>query len=178
MNILTIMSFLDKYKIPVFIVAMLVSLFILIQHVGVLKDQVEQRDAQIVLLKDKHKTYIEQQKQLIAEQKKQAKQQERIWNDKVAKAKEDYNVKIKTLKTDNVVLERNANSLSKQLAESRKQLSTATNDSIRSYTATLTNVFEQCVKEYRDVAKRADEHAIEANTLKDSIPAQQPQQQP
>jgi hypothetical protein len=51
------------------------------------------------------------------------------------------------------------------LAASRTTFADSTHASLAAYADTLSVVFEQCTKEYSDVAAKADGHAADANTL-------------
>jgi hypothetical protein len=51
------------------------------------------------------------------------------------------------------------------LAASRTTFADSTHASLAAYTDTLSVVFEQCTKEYSDVAAKADGHSADANTL-------------
>jgi hypothetical protein len=55
--------------------------------------------------------------------------------------------------------------LQSDLAASRVSLSNATHASLVEYTNTLTVVFEQCTREYTEVARRADQHAADSELL-------------
>lgn len=52
----------------------------------------------------------------------------------------------------------------------RTALSTATCSSTRDYSSTLTTVFGECTSALADMAKKADGHALDSRTLKDSWP--------
>jgi septal ring factor EnvC (AmiA/AmiB activator) len=51
------------------------------------------------------------------------------------------------------------------LAASRTTFADSTHASLAAYADTLSVVFEQCTKEYSDVAAKADGHSADANTL-------------
>jgi hypothetical protein len=51
------------------------------------------------------------------------------------------------------------------LAASRTTFADSTHTSLAAYADTLSVVFEQCTKEYSDVAAKADGHATDASTL-------------
>lgn len=55
--------------------------------------------------------------------------------------------------------------LRKQLQASNSRLAQATNTSLVNYTSTLSDVFEQCVREYTEVAAKADGHTVDLRTL-------------
>jgi hypothetical protein len=51
------------------------------------------------------------------------------------------------------------------LAASRTTFADSSHTSLAAYTSTLSVVFEQCTKEYSDVAAKADGHALDTTTL-------------
>ena len=57
--------------------------------------------------------------------------------------------------------------LRNELQASRAELAQSTPASVVDYAATLTTVFDQCVREYLDLAAKADGHALDAQTLRD-----------
>jgi F0F1-type ATP synthase membrane subunit b/b' len=108
-----------------------------------------------------------------------------------AKAEEDYRAKEHQWQTqkDEAINEANqraqqnaiaansarsaANSLRDQLASARSDLSRATEQAARNYAATLSDVFGQCVEEYRGLAEKADGAISDIRTLEDSWPIKQ-----
>lgn len=58
--------------------------------------------------------------------------------------------------------------LRKQLQSSRADLAKATTSSLVDYTSTLSDVFEQCTREYTELAEKADGHTIDIKTLLNS----------
>ena len=75
----------------------------------------------------------------------------------------------------NKLAQRNANAavtaraerdrLQSELTTSRLSLPNATNASLVEYTSTLSNVFEQCTREYTEMARTADQHATDSELL-------------
>ncbi|EIM39970.1 hypothetical protein HADU_03898 [Acinetobacter sp. HA] len=63
-----------------------------------------------------------------------------------------------------------ANGLSKQLSEANKRLSTASKETIIEYTVINSELLEACTAEYRDMAEKADGHAIDAMRFSESWP--------
>lgn len=55
--------------------------------------------------------------------------------------------------------------LRNELSASRAALTNSTPASVIDYADTLTVVFDQCVREYLDMAEKADGHALDAQTL-------------
>ena len=132
--------------------------------------QVNQLSGQIKTLKQQHADYVTQQ-QLAAEKAKvQAAQQEKIWAEQITKAEQNYNVKIKQVQSDAIAAQSSANSLSKQLNEANKRLSTASRETSNEYCATLGNVFERSIEEYTKMARYADEHRANEERLSDAWP--------
>ena len=58
--------------------------------------------------------------------------------------------------------------LRQQLQSSRADLAKATTSSLVDYTSTLSDVFEQCTREYTELAEKADGHTIDIKTLLNS----------
>lgn len=65
---------------------------------------------------------------------------------------------------------RAAVSLRDELAAARASLSSATVDAARNYAATLSDVFGQCVDEYRGLAEKATGHASDSLTYQNAWP--------
>jgi hypothetical protein len=82
-------------------------------------------------------------------------------DDAVAKAQAQ--AKSNAAAADAARLERDG--LRDELAASRTTFADATHSSLAAYTDTLSVVFEQCTKEYSDVAAKADGHAADTSTL-------------
>jgi len=64
--------------------------------------------------------------------------------------------------------------LRNQLEVASNSMSTASCDSIRNYTTTLNNVFGECSAALTDLARQADEHAIDALMLQEAWPIPKP----
>jgi hypothetical protein len=60
---------------------------------------------------------------------------------------------------------RERDGLRDDLAASRTTFADSTHTSLAAYASTLSVVFEQCTKEYSDVAAKADGHAADTSTL-------------
>lgn len=139
---------------------LLICLFIQNHQAAEIKDQ-----------KQQHADYITQQKLAVEKAKIQAAQNERRWAEQITQAEQNYNVKIKQIQSDATAAQSATNSLSKQLASAKQRLSTATKQTSDQYTATLSDVFEQCVDKYREVAQRADEHRANEEKLSEAWPS-------
>lgn len=65
-----------------------------------------------------------------------------------------------------------ADGLRADLASTRSKLSNAPVDAVRVYASALSDVFDQCVRKYQDVAQDADRAISDLQTLKDAWPKQ------
>ena len=104
----------------------------------------------------------------IAKAKADAAVKEKQWSDQLLKAEQNYNAKIKQIQTDADSATASANSLSKQLKIANERMSTASRETIIEYTNTNSDILENCITEYRAVAKAADGHAADARRLSES----------
>lgn len=138
---------------------LLICLFIQNHQAAEIKDQ-----------KQQHADYITQQQLATERAKVQAAQQEKVWSEKITKAEQNYNAKIKQIRSDATAAQSSANSLSKQLNEANKRLSAASRETSDEYCATLGNVFERSIEEYTKMARYADEHRANEERLSDAWP--------
>lgn len=138
---------------------LLICLFIQNHQAAEIKDQ-----------KQLHADYVAAQELAIAKAKADTAIQEKIWSEKIIKAEQNYNVKIKQIQSDAIAAQSAANSLSKKLNEANKRLSTASRETSNEYCATLGNVFERSIEEYTKMARYADEHAADAERLSNAWP--------
>lgn len=104
----------------------------------------------------------------IAQAKADAINKEKQWSDQLLKAEQNYNAKIKQIKSDADLAQSNADSLSKQLKIANSNMSSASRETIIEYTNTNSDILENCITEYRAVAKAADGHAADARRLSES----------
>ncbi|ENV34573.1 hypothetical protein [Acinetobacter gerneri] len=104
----------------------------------------------------------------IAKAKADAAVKEKQWSDQLLKAEQNYNAKIKQIQIDADSATASANSLSKQLKIANSRMSTGSRETIIEYTNTNNDILENCITEYRTVAKAADEHAADARRLSES----------
>ncbi len=130
--------------------------------------QVNKLAGQIKTLKQQHADYITQQQLATEKAKVQAAQQEKVWAEQITQAEQNYNAKIKQIQSDATAAQSAANSLSKQLSIAKQRLSSSSSETNNQYTSTLSDVFEQCVEKYREVAQRADEHRANEKKLSDA----------
>ncbi|WP_151982399.1 hypothetical protein [Acinetobacter guerrae] len=136
---------------------LLICLFVQNHQAAEIKDQ-----------KQLHADYVAAQEVSIAKAKADAAIQEKTWAEKITKAEQNYNVKIKKIQSDATAAQSAANSLSKQLSIAKQRLSSSSSETNNQYTSTLSDVFEQCVEKYREVAQRADEHRANEKKLSDA----------
>ncbi|MCH4243770.1 hypothetical protein [Acinetobacter gerneri] len=108
----------------------------------------------------------------IAKAKADAAIKEKQWSDQQLKAEQNYNAKLKQIQTDADTAHATAHSLSKQLKIANSRLSSATRETIIEYTNTNSDILENCITEYRTVAKAADGHAADAERLRDAWPSE------
>lgn len=139
---------------------LLICLFIQNHQAAEIKDQ-----------KQQHADYITQQQLATERAKVQAAQQEKVWAEQITKAEQNYNAKIKQINADAIAAQSSANSLSKQLNEANKRLSTASRETSNEYCATLGNVFERSIEEYTKMARYADEHRVNEEKLSEAWPS-------
>ncbi|HFG6923726.1 hypothetical protein [Acinetobacter baumannii] len=126
--------------------------------------------SEIIDLKQQHADYVAVQQLSIAKAQAEADIKEKQWAEKLVKAEQNYNVKIKQIQSDANNAQSATNSLSKQLASAKQRLSTTPRETTDQYTTTLSDVFEQCIGEYREVAQRADEHRVNEEKLSEAWP--------
>lgn len=139
---------------------LLICLFIQNHQAAEIKDQ-----------KRLHANYITQQQLAAEKSKTQAAQQEQKWAEQITQAEQNYNAKIKQINADAIAAQSSANSLSKQLNEANKRLSTASRETSNEYCATLGNVFERSIEEYTKMARYADEHRVNEEKLSEAWPS-------
>lgn len=97
---------------------------------------------------------------------------EKQWSEQQLKAEQNYNAKIKQIKSDADIAQSSADSLSKQLKIATSRLSSATKETIVEYTIANSDILENCITEYRTVAEKADGHAADAERLREAWPSE------
>ncbi|MFW1747695.1 hypothetical protein ACG9XW_16020 [Acinetobacter guillouiae] len=97
---------------------------------------------------------------------------EKQWSEQQLKAEQNYNAKIKQIKSDADLAQSSANSLSKQLKIANSRLPSSTKETIVEYTIANSDILENCITEYRTVAEKADGHAADAERLRDAWPSE------
>ncbi|SDB87086.1 hypothetical protein [Acinetobacter boissieri] len=126
------------------------------------------KDIEIQQQKLDHASYVQKQTEALVQAQANARKIEQDYAKKALEAERNYSEKIKQISHDARIAESHANSLSKQLAIAHKRLSTATREASDEYTKTLSNVFDQCVTEYRKMAERADGHEADAERISEN----------
>jgi len=97
---------------------------------------------------------------------------EKQWSEQQLKAEQNYNAKIKQIKSDADIAQSSADSLSKQLKIASSRLSSSTKETIVEYTIANSDILENCITEYRTVAEKADGHAADAEKLIEAWPSE------
>ena len=97
---------------------------------------------------------------------------EKQWSEQQLKAEQNYNAKIKQIKSDADLAQSSADSLSKQLKIAGSRLPSASKETIIEYSTANSDILEKCVTEYRTVAEKADGHAADAERLRDAWPSE------
>lgn len=98
----------------------------------------------------------------------QLRQSEQEFASQLSKAQNDFTEKTTQINADADRARVTANSLRNDLATVRTRLSAASTDSrgiVTEYANAVTDVFEQCTEQYRDVAEKADRHAADAKMM-------------
>lgn len=93
---------------------------------------------------------------------------EKQWAEKLIEAEQNAIKQIQVANTDARSAHDAANSLSKQLGEASRRLSSASKETIINYTVTNSELLESCAAEYRNLAEKADGHAIDVRRLGDA----------
>jgi hypothetical protein len=88
-----------------------------------------------------------------------ARAQERQWQAKLQKAQHEAKIRENKIQADVDSVRAERNRLRKQLAINHTRLPAVSRNAINHYTATLSDIFEQCTKRLEEVARAADGHA-------------------
>ena len=96
---------------------------------------------------------------------------EKQYSENLLKAEQNAIEKIKAANADAHSADLAANSLSKQLAEAKRRVSSASKETIIEYIDTSSDVLEHCVAEYRNMAKSCDAERIDKERLREAWPA-------
>lgn len=162
-------AFLAKFYETV-IITLTVFLLLAITALGVQSWRVYHFKSEYTLLNAKYKTEVAEAKALAQQAKASAALKEKQWSDQQLKAEQNYNAKIKQIKSDADLAQSNAISLSKQLKIASNRLSNASKETIIEYSTANSDILENCITEYRTVAEKADGHAADAEKLIEAWP--------
>jgi hypothetical protein len=94
------------------------------------------------------------------------------WSAKIIEVEQNAIKQIQATHIDARNAKLSADSMSKQLSEANKRLSSAPKQTIINYTITNSELLESCTAEYRNLAEKADGHSVDAMRLYDSWPEQ------
>ena len=97
---------------------------------------------------------------------------EKQWSEQQLKAEQNYNAKIKQIKSDADLAQSIANSLSKQLKIASSRLSSASTKTIISYSESTNKLLENCTAEYIWMAERADAERVDKEKLDEAWPSE------
>ncbi|WP_427927820.1 efflux RND transporter periplasmic adaptor subunit [Acinetobacter guillouiae] len=164
-------AFLAKFYETVIIV-LAVFLLLTITALGIQSWRVYHFKSEYTLLNAKYKTEVAEAKALAEQAKASAALKEKQWSEQQLKAEQNYNAKIKQIKSDADIAQSSANSLSKQLKVANSRLPRATKETIVEYTIANSDILENCITEYRTVAEKADGHAADAERLREAWPSE------
>lgn len=164
-------AFLAKfYETVIFTLA--VFLLLAITAFGIQSWRVNHFKSEFTLLDAKYKTEVAEAKAMAEQAKASAALKEKQWAEQQLKAEQNYNAKIKQIKSDADLAQSSADSLSKQLKIASSRLSSATKETIIEYTNTNSDILENCITEYRTLAEKADGHAADAERLMEEGPSE------
>lgn len=163
-------AFLAKFYETV-IITLAVFLLLAITALGVQSWRVNHFKSEYTLLNAKYKTEVAEAKALAEQAKASAAIKEKQWSEQQLKAEQNYNAKIKQIKSDSRLASASVDSLSKQLKVANGRLSSASKETIVEYTNTSSDILENCITEYRTVAEKADGHAADAEKLIETWPS-------
>ena len=99
---------------------------------------------------------VQKQKQDLLEAEKKAQEKQIEILEKQKQVEVDYSEKIKALNNDVISTNNSVVRLQQQLASNTSKLSSATKNQAEAYTKSLSNVLEDSVTKYRDLAGEAD----------------------
>lgn len=95
---------------------------------------------------------------------------EQSWQSKVDEANKRGEEREKKLSVDAASSRNAANKLRSDLAEFKRRMPEVTDEAIRNYASTATDVFGECTDRYTELAKKADSIRNELKTLDDAWP--------
>ena len=92
------------------------------------------------------------------------------WSAKIIEVEQNAIKQIQAANIDARNAQFSADSMSKQLSEANKRLSSAPKQTIINYTIANSELLESCTAEYRSLAEKADGHVIDVRRLNESWP--------
>ena len=164
-------AFLAKFYETVIIV-LAVFLLLAITALGIQSWRVYHFKSEYTLLDAKYKTEVAEAKALAEQAKASVALKEKQWSEQKLKAEQNYNAKIKQIESDSRLANASANSLSKQLKIASSRLPSASKETIIEYANTNSDILENCITEYQEVAKAADGHATDEERLREEWPSE------
>lgn len=90
---------------------------------------------------------------------------ERRWQVQLQQAQLEAKIRENKIRADVDAVRTERDRLRKQLASNQARLPAVSRNAINHYTATLSNIFEQCTKRLEELARAADGHANDAERL-------------
>jgi hypothetical protein len=106
-----------------------------------------------------------------AKAKTSAALKEKQWSEQQLKVEQNYNAKIKQIKSDADLTQSNADSLSKQLKIASSRLSSSSCKAKTEYIQIESNVLSYCIREYTKMAERADAERVDKEKLIEAWPS-------
>lgn len=152
-----------KYKYWIVIFTLSLICFGLLTYTNHLAGEINKAEA-------KYQAYIDNQDKLMAIAQSDALAKEKELTEKLLKAEENYSEKIKIANDDANRTNASIDRLSKQLSEARRNSSTATKETIIKYVDTTSELFRDCVIEYRKMGSNAQSERIDKEKLIEAWP--------
>ena len=144
-----LLAFLLKYWYLVAITILFIMNTSLRNNIQALQADKAKLSNDIVLL-------VQKQKQDLLEAEKKAQEKQIVILEKQKQVEVDYSEKIKALNNDVISTNNSVVRLQQQLASNTSKLSSVTKNQADAYTKSLSNVLEDSVTKYRDLAGEAD----------------------
>lgn len=129
----------------------------------VLLYKLEDLKGQVVEANEFHAKYVTEQELATA-------RLNHSWQVQLSTAKDRYIERIKALERDRAVLSANAERMSVALRAAKSKYNAAPEEARTEYTNTLSELLQQCIHRYTDVAQKADGHASDAKLLSEAWP--------
>lgn len=145
------------------IVMLLISLFVSLWYANSIKGDLNKLEA-------KYQSYIDNQDKLLTMAQSDALAKEKELTEKLLLAEERANEKIKIANDDTNRANASIDRLSKQLSEARRISSTATKETIIKYVDTTSELFRDCVIEYRKMGEHSQSERIAKEKLIEAWP--------